>query len=116
MAERIARAALPARGHIVVLNGTSSAGKTSIAKALQARAAPTNSARSATWRCRPDRIGVVDAKGEPIALERRRIDREESTFTLTVDRRPAKAGIDPLNKLIDRKPDDNTVSVTIADR
>jgi chloramphenicol 3-O phosphotransferase len=37
--ERIARDALPARGHIVVLNGTSSAGKSSIAKALQARVA-----------------------------------------------------------------------------
>ena len=59
-------------------------------------------------------VGVVDAKGEPIVLERRRIDREESTFTFTVDRKPAKAGIDPLNKLIDRKPDDNTVAVTIA--
>ena len=37
MVERIARAALPRRGHIVVLNGTSSAGKSSVAKALQAR-------------------------------------------------------------------------------
>jgi ABC-type transport system involved in multi-copper enzyme maturation permease subunit len=59
-------------------------------------------------------VGVLDAKGEPIVLERRRIDREQSTFTFTVDRKPAKAGIDPLNKLIDRKPDDNTVAVTIG--
>ena len=38
---------------------------------------------------------------------------EESTFKLTVDRKPVKAGIDPLNKLIDRKPGDNTVAVSI---
>ena len=61
-------------------------------------------------------IGVVDDKGEPLALERHRIEREEGSFRLTVARRPAKAGIDPLNKLIDRRPDDNTIAVTIAGR
>jgi len=58
-------------------------------------------------------IGVVDDKGEPIALRRHRIELEESTFKFTVDRKPAKAGIDPLNKLIDRKPGDNTLAVSI---
>jgi hypothetical protein len=29
-----------------------------------------------------------------------------------VARKPAKAGIDPLNKLIDRTPKDNTVTVS----
>jgi hypothetical protein len=61
-------------------------------------------------------IGVVDDKGEPIAIERHRIDLEESTFKIIVDRKPVKAGIDPLNKLIDRKPDDNTVAVAIEDK
>ena len=56
-------------------------------------------------------IGVLDADGEPLALERRRIDREDNTFTLTVSKAPAKAGIDPMSKLIDRKPEDNTVAV-----
>ena len=37
MVARVARDTLPARGHVIVLNGTSSAGKSSIAKALQAR-------------------------------------------------------------------------------
>jgi ABC-2 type transport system permease protein len=32
-------------------------------------------------------------------------------LTLVVDKLPAKAGIDPLNKLIDRNPDDNVVKV-----
>ena len=56
-------------------------------------------------------IGVVDDKGEPIAIERRRITQEETSFTLDVDRRPVKADIDPLNKLIDRRLDDNTIAV-----
>ncbi|HEY9065719.1 MAG TPA: M1 family aminopeptidase, partial [Burkholderiaceae bacterium] len=56
-------------------------------------------------------VGVLDANGDPIAVERRKFDREETTVTLVVDRKPAKAGIDPLNKLIDRTPKDNTVTV-----
>jgi hypothetical protein len=59
-------------------------------------------------------IGAVDDKGEAIAIERHRIDHEHSSFVFTVDRKPAKAGIDPMNKLIDRKPDDNTVAVTFS--
>ena len=58
-------------------------------------------------------IGVVDDKGDPITISRHRIDLEESSFKIIVDRKPAKAGIDPLNKLIDRKPGDNTIAVTI---
>ena len=59
-------------------------------------------------------VGVLDDAGEPLVLERRRITQAENTFTLIVDRQPAKAGIDPLNKLIDRQPKDNTVAVTQA--
>jgi ABC-type transport system involved in multi-copper enzyme maturation permease subunit len=59
-------------------------------------------------------IGVLDAQGDPIAIERHRIDRADMSFSLIVDRKPARAGIDPLNKLIDRKPEDNTISVTEA--
>ncbi len=46
-----------------------------------------------------------------LILERKKIDAAESTFTMVVDEKPAKAGIDPLNKLIDRSPDDNVISV-----
>jgi ABC-2 type transport system permease protein len=56
-------------------------------------------------------VGVVDAKGDAISVWRQRIRSEESTFTMTVDRLPAKAGIDPLNKLIDRRPEDNAIVV-----
>ena len=56
-------------------------------------------------------IGALDDKGNPIAIEKRRLTSGENTLTLLVDQRPAKAGIDPLNKLIDREPDDNVVDV-----
>jgi ABC-2 type transport system permease protein len=36
---------------------------------------------------------------------------EHSTYTVVVDSRPTRAGIDPYNKLIDRNPDDNMIDV-----
>ncbi|MEP7303026.1 MAG: M1 family aminopeptidase, partial [Caldimonas sp.] len=57
-------------------------------------------------------IGVIDARGDAIAIEKKRITGERASFTMVVDQRPAKAGIDPLNKLIDRKPEDNAIAVT----
>src|SRR5439155_27261510 len=56
-------------------------------------------------------VGVLDEKGDPILLERRRFDQAQAELHLVADRRPVKAGIDPLPKLIDRTPDDNTVPV-----
>lgn len=56
-------------------------------------------------------IGVLDDKGVPIFLEKRKIEQEENVITVVVDRKPAKAGIDPLNKLIDRRPRDNAIAV-----
>ena len=58
-------------------------------------------------------IGVLGADDEPLFLEKRRIEREETAFTVIVAKRPARAGIDPYNKLIDRRPKDNTVAVAI---
>jgi hypothetical protein len=56
-------------------------------------------------------IGVLDANGGFLYLQKQKIDQERSEFTLTVDRLPAQAGIDPLIKLVDRNPDDNVVKV-----
>ena len=56
-------------------------------------------------------VGVLDDKGVPIFLEKRKIDKEENEITVVVDRKPVKAGIDPLNKLIDRRPKDNAINV-----
>ena len=59
-------------------------------------------------------IGVDDKDGNALVRERRLIDRRENVFKLVVNARPGKAGIDPDNKLIDRKPDDNMVTVEMA--
>jgi len=56
-------------------------------------------------------IGVLDADGKYLYLEKHKIDREKTEFTLTVDKLPAMAGIDPVDKLIDRNPDDNVMAV-----
>jgi hypothetical protein len=56
-------------------------------------------------------IGVQDAKGGYLLLEKRRIKSGENRITATVAGEPARAGIDPLNKLIDRDTGDNTVEV-----
>jgi ABC-type transport system involved in multi-copper enzyme maturation permease subunit len=59
-------------------------------------------------------IGVLDADGKPLFLEKRKIEHEETEFTVTVAGKPARAGIDPFNKLIDRRPEDNTIPVDLG--
>jgi hypothetical protein len=56
-------------------------------------------------------FGVDDKDGNPLVRERRVVTGREQTVTLVVDKRPARAGIDPDNKLIDRRPSDNMVNV-----
>jgi ABC-2 type transport system permease protein len=56
-------------------------------------------------------IGVLDSDGKYLYLQKQMIDKEQAQFTLTVDKLPAQAGIDPLDKLIDRNPDDNVINV-----
>jgi len=58
-------------------------------------------------------IGVLDADNQPLYLEKRRIERNETPITVVVSKMPARAGIDPYNKLIDRRPKDNTAAVVI---
>ena len=59
-------------------------------------------------------IGVDDKDGNPLLRERKFIDRKEMTFTMLVKGEPAKAGIDPDNLYIDRKPEDNLIKVEMA--
>ncbi|MGB5170202.1 MAG: hypothetical protein WBN69_02095 [Eudoraea sp.] len=47
----------------------------------------------------------------PIILEKKWITPGKSSFTYVVDSIPSKAGIDPYNKMIDRIPDDNLVTI-----
>jgi hypothetical protein len=56
-------------------------------------------------------IGVQDADGKFLYLQKHKIEQERQQFTVAVDKLPARAGIDPVIKLIDRNPDDNVVSV-----
>jgi ABC-2 type transport system permease protein len=54
---------------------------------------------------------VLDAQGNPIYLQKQQIQSGDSTIKIVVDKVPAKAGIDPLNKLIDLTAEDNVVDV-----
>ena len=59
-------------------------------------------------------VGALDEKGREIYLRKERLTAPETTLEISLDRRPAKAGIDIRNKLIDRHPEDNLISVEIA--
>ncbi len=62
-------------------------------------------------------IGVLGEKQgdmevpEVLFIEKRRITESEQSFTIIVDKPPVSVGIDPLNKLIDRNPEDNVQEV-----
>ncbi len=49
---------------------------------------------------------------EPLLLEKHRIVSGEQVLTFHVAERPARVGIDPYNKMIDKNPDDNTRGVS----
>jgi aminopeptidase N len=52
--------------------------------------------------------GKKDNLGRPLFMEKRRITKPLETFEILVNEKPARAGIDPYDKLIDRNPKDNT--------
>src|SRR5262249_33885284 len=58
-------------------------------------------------------VGVLDPKGDYIYLQKHRIERDQTELTVKVTGQPARAGIDPLDKLIDRAPDNNVVKVEL---
>lgn len=64
-------------------------------------------------------IGVYtkDDKGKDklIYLKKHKINQKENTFTIIVDQKPSKAGIDPMHKLIDRHSNDNTKAVLLKE-
>jgi ABC-2 type transport system permease protein len=55
--------------------------------------------------------GLKDEE-QPLYMRREKITQERQTFTIVVNERPTRAGIDPYNKLIDRIPDDNMIDVS----
>jgi ABC-2 type transport system permease protein len=58
-------------------------------------------------------FGVDGENGVPLVRERRVVTGGDVTVTMVVDRLPVRAGIDPDNKLIDRKPSDNMTDVEV---
>jgi len=58
-------------------------------------------------------IGIDDKDGNSLFRERKLIERKDNLYTVIINGRPGKAGIDPDNKLIDRKPDDNMINVEL---
>gem|GEM_PF-4124136 len=60
-------------------------------------------------------IGVFSGKKDeeqPLYLKREKMTQERQTFTVVVDQRPTRGGIDPYNKLVDRNSEDNMMEVT----
>ena len=49
--------------------------------------------------------------GKPLFFERRKLQGGETVIDVLVDEPPARVGIDPYNKLIDRAPRDNRMGV-----
>jgi hypothetical protein len=58
-------------------------------------------------------VGAMDASGNAIKLQREHFTSSDRTFSFVVPELPARAGIDPLHKLIDRTPAENTVAVQL---
>jgi hypothetical protein len=56
-------------------------------------------------------VGVDDREGRPLLRQRLLVTNKHLAVTMVVPVRPGKAGIDPDNKLIDRKPSDNLVEI-----
>ncbi len=51
--------------------------------------------------------------GKPLYLAKRNLAEGDSTITVPVDGKPATAGIDPYNELIDKVSSDNRRAVTL---
>ncbi len=55
-----------------------------------------------------------DGEDKLLYLQKHKVTKQENTVKVLVNEKPTKAGVDPINKLIDRHPDDNTKSVSEA--
>lgn len=58
-------------------------------------------------------VGVFGAGDSVLFMEKRHVTAPGVTATVTVAGRPARAGIDPYHKLVDRTPSDNERAVTL---
>ncbi len=64
-------------------------------------------------------IGVFaedeDGEDKLLYLQKHKIAQRENTFEILVNEKPLKAGIDPINKLIDRNPGDNVKDLELKE-
>lgn len=61
-------------------------------------------------------FGVDDKDGNALLRQRLLVKSKDVKLDMVVSGRPAKAGIDPDNKLIDRKPGDNMIEVSFSEK
>jgi len=64
-------------------------------------------------------IGVLGKTSEDkdtiLYMQKHKINQEDMSFSIFVDEKPIKAGIDPINKLIDRNSSDNTKNIELVE-
>jgi hypothetical protein len=53
-----------------------------------------------------------DGEDKLLYLKKHRVTQKDNLVKIVVKDKPEKAGVDPINKLIDRHPEDNTKKVT----
>jgi len=92
-------------------------GKYEVTLEVQARKVQVDSAGVESTMPLADYIDIGVFKGtaddpHPLYMNRVKMTQERQRFTIVVDERPTRAGIDPYNKLIDRNGDDNTMNVS----
>lgn len=80
------------------------------ANAVKRRAGPLGEEQEAPLKDYIE-FGVDDKDGNALWRERRIVSARDVSVSMVVSGRPAKAGIDPDHKLIDRKPSDNMIEV-----
>ncbi|WP_088889014.1 ABC transporter permease/M1 family aminopeptidase [Leptolyngbya ohadii] len=59
-------------------------------------------------------VGVYDTTGKLVYLKKHPFKTGETQLTITIEQLPQRAGIDPLNKLIDKTPNDNVTNMSQA--
>jgi hypothetical protein len=92
-------------------------GKYEVTLEVQARKVQVDSAGAESPMPMADYIDIGVFKGtsdepHPLYMNRVKFTQERQKFTVVVDERPTRAGIDPYNKLIDRNGEDNVLNVT----
>jgi aminopeptidase N len=91
-------------------------GKYKVKLAVEARKLKSDGLGAETETPLNDWIDVGVFSGDPnhekvLYLEKRKFIGKDNSIEVIVNEKPERAGIDPYHKLIDRKPDDNTVNV-----